>query len=103
MFRPVLWLSVTLTLATSGTNWLSQALTGSLWLLILDLSLSLSGSLWLSMTPTLAPTGSHCHSLDYSGPIWPSLAHYCSLILLILSLLGSQRRCHADAFSPGLV
>ena len=45
----------------------------SKWLL-LDLSLSLSGSLWLSVTPTLALTGSHCHSLAYSGPLWLTIA-----------------------------
>ena len=67
------WLSVTPTLAPSGSNLLSQAFTGSLWLL-LDLSLSLSGSLWLSVTPTLALTGSHCHSLAYSGPLWLTIA-----------------------------
>ena len=68
-----LWLSVTRTLASSGSNLLSQAFTGSLWLL-LDLSLSLSGSLWLFGTPTLALTGSHCHSLAYSGPLWLTIA-----------------------------
>ena len=66
-------LSVTPTLAPSGSNLLSQAFTGSLWLL-LDLFLSLSGSLWLSVTPTLALTGSHCHSLAYSGPPWLTIA-----------------------------
>ena len=66
-----LWLDVTPTLAPSGSNLLSQAFTGSLWLL-LDLSLSLYGSLWLSVTPTLALTGSHCHSLTYS--LWLTIA-----------------------------
>ena len=42
-------------LAPSSSNLLYQASTGSLRLL-LDLSLSLSGSLWLSVTPALAPT-----------------------------------------------
>ena len=64
-----------LKMAPSGSNLLSQAFTGSFWLL-LDLSLSLSGSLWLSVTPTLALTGSHCHSLAYSGPLWPTIALY---------------------------
>ena len=68
-----LWLSVTLTLAPSGSHLLSQAFTGSLWLL-LDLSLSLFGSLWLSVTSTLALTGSHCHSLAYVGPLWLTIA-----------------------------
>ena len=67
------WPSVTPTLAPSGIYLLSQPFTGSLWLL-LDLSLSLSGSLWVSVTPILALTGSHCHSLAYSGPPWLSIA-----------------------------
>ena len=71
--KPSKWITVTPTLAPSGSNLLSQAFTGSLWLL-LDLSLSLSGSLWLSVTPTLALTGSHCHSLAYSGPLWLTIA-----------------------------
>ena len=71
--KPSKWLYVTPTLAPSGSNLLSQALTGSLWLL-LDLYLSLSDSLWLSVTPTLALTGSHCHSLAYSGPLWLTIA-----------------------------
>ena len=57
----------------NGSNLLSQAFTGSLWLL-LDLSLSLFGSLWLSVTPTLTLTDSHCHSLAYSGPLWLTIA-----------------------------
>ena len=63
---------------------LTGSLCGSVWL-VLSLSLSLSGSLWLSATPTLAPTGHHCHSL----------AHYCSPILIIQSLIGSQGPCSA--------
>ena len=31
-------------------------------------------SLWLSVTPTLALTGSHCHFLAYSGPLWLTIA-----------------------------
>ena len=58
------------------SNWLSQAFTGSLRLL-LDLSLSLFGSLWLSVTPTLAPTDTHCHCLTYPGPLWLIIAHIC--------------------------
>ena len=61
--------SVTPTLALSGSNWVSQALTGSFWPL-LDLLLSLFGYLWLAVNPTLASTGSHRHSLAYSGPLW---------------------------------
>ena len=71
-----------------GSNLLSQAFTGSLWLL-LDLSLSLSGSLWLSVT------GFHWLSLPLSGILWPSLAHYCSLISRIQPLIGSQGSCLA--------
>ena len=51
--------------------------------------LSLSSSLWLSVTLTLAPTGSHCHCLALT------LAHFCSLISLIQSLIGSQGPCSA--------
>ena len=63
------------------------SLAGPLWH-----SLALTGSLWLSVAHTLVPTGSLCLSL----------AHYYSENLLIQSLLGSQRRCHADAVSSGL-
>ena len=64
--------SFCLSLTHSGSNWLSLALcdshSGSHWL-----SLPLSGLLWLSL--------------------WLSLAHYCSLILLTQSLIGSQASC----------
>ena len=60
-------------LAPSGSNLLSQDFTDSLWLL-LDISLSLFGSLWLSVTSTLALTGSHCRSLAYIGPLWLTIA-----------------------------
>ena len=47
--------------------------------------------------------GSHWLTLPLFGILWPSdVAHYCSLILRIQSLIGSQRRCHADALSPAL-
>ena len=91
-------------LAPFGSNLPSQAFTGSLWLL-LDLSLSLSGSLWLSVTATLALTCFHCDSLAYSGPLWLTIALYFAYTVLDwLSgpLLGSHRRCHADALSPAL-
>ena len=59
----------------------------------------------LSETPTLALTGSHCHSLAYSGPsgslLLSNLA-YTALNRLTGPLLGSQRRCHDDALSPAL-
>ena len=78
----------------SSSLWFPLAQFGSLCgslRLSLALSLSFSGFLWLSVTPTLAPTGSHCHSFL----LWPSLAHYCSLISLTQSLIGSQRPCSA--------
>ena len=49
------------------------------------LKIAKNGSLWLSVTPTLALTAT----------LWPSLAHYCSLILRIKSLIGSQGPCSA--------
>ena len=55
-------------------------------------------------------SGSHWLSLPLSGILWPSLAHYCSLILRIQPLIGSQGPCSAliaDAtmthFLPSLV
>ena len=94
----IMALRARLVLAVSSSHclslWLSLALTGSipvsLWL-----SMALYGSLWL---PLWLP-------LPLSGLLWPSLDHYCSLISLIqslTSLLGSQRRCHADALYPGV-
>ena len=41
-------------------------------------------------------SGSHWLSLPLSGILWPSLAHYCSLIS------HSHRRCHNDALYPVL-
>ena len=92
---------MTPTLAPSGSNLLSQAFTGSLWLL-LDLSLSLSGSLWLSVTPTLALTAILWHTLALSGSLLLSNFAYTVLDWLSGPLLGSQRCCHADALFPGL-
>ena len=89
----------------SDSPWLSQALTGSLWLL-LALSLSLSSSLWLSVTPNLAPTGSHSTlwlTLALSGSLLLSNFAYTVLDQLSWPLLGSQRRCHADALYPSLI
>ena len=45
---------------------------------------------WLSTA--LCDSGSHWLSLPLSGILWPSLAHYCSLIS---SLIGSQGLCSA--------
>ena len=65
---------------------------GFLWL-ALCLSLALTGSLWLLLT---------LFATLYSSSVWRTLALSGSLLLwtsLIQSLLGSQRRCHADAHS----
>ena len=87
-----LWLSVTPTLAPSGSLWLLLTLSGFHWF-----SLALSGSfplsLWLSMALCDSYSGSHWLSLPFSGILWPSLAHYCSLILRIQALIGSQGPC----------
>ena len=94
------WLTLQLALISSA----SLALCCSLRLL-LALSLSFSGFLWLSVTPTLALTGSHCHSwhtLALSGSLLLSNFAYTVLDRLSGPLLGSHRRCHADAFSPAL-
>ena len=58
-------------------------------------------------------SGSHWLSLPLSGILWPSLALSGSLLLanfaftvlnwLSEPLLGSRRRCHADALSPALI
>ena len=93
---------MTPTVARSGSNWHSQAFTGSLWLL-LDLSLSLSGSLWLSVTPTLALTATLWHTLALSGSLLLSNFAYTVLDRPSGPLLGSQRRRHADALSPALI
>ena len=88
----------------SGDCLLSQAFTGSLWLL-LDLSLSLSGSLWLSVTPTLAAlalTATLWHTLALSGSLLLSNFAYTVLDRLSGPLLSSQHRCHDDALSPAL-
>ena len=78
-----------------------MALYGSLQL-PLWLSLALSGSYWLSVTPTLVPTDSHRHPLAYSGRLLLSNFAFTVLDRLSGPLLGSQRRCHADALCPGL-
>ena len=92
---------MTPTLAPSGSNLLSQAFTGSLWLL-LDLSLPPSGSLWLSVTPTLALTATLWHTLALSGSLLLSNFAYTALDRLTGPLLGSHRRCHDDALYPAL-
>ena len=51
------------------------------WGCLMYWSVSMAGNygslpvfLWLSVTPTLALSGSHCHSLAYSGPLWHTIA-----------------------------
>ena len=72
-----------------------------------NVRLSLSGSLWLSVTPTLAPTlvllATLWLTLALSGSLLLSNFAYTGLDRLSGPLLGSQRRCHADALSPALV
>ena len=60
--------SVTPTLASSGSKWLSQALTGSLWL-FLAVSLSLFGSLWLPLWLPMALTSTLWLTLALSGSL----------------------------------
>ena len=104
--------SLRLSLALSGSYWispcLSLALYGSLWLPLwlplaltcsLRLSLALSGSYWISPCLSLALYGSLWLplwlSLALTATLWPSLAHYCSLISRIQPLIGSQGPCSA--------
>ena len=63
------------------------------FLLSLALTGSLPVSLWLSMALCDSHSGSHWLSLPLSGKLWPSLAHYCSLISRIQPLIGSQGPC----------
>ena len=71
----------------SSSLWLFLVVSSSLWFPI-ALTGSLPVSLWLSMALCDSHSGSHWLSLPLSG---------------ILSALGSQRRCHADALFPALV
>ena len=93
--------SVTLILASSGSKWLSQTLTGSLWL-FLAVSLSLSGSLWLPLWLPLALISTLWLTLALSDSLLLSNFAYTVVDRLSGPLLGSQRRCHADALSPAL-
>ena len=93
--------SVTPTLASSGSKWLSQALAGSLWL-FLAVSLPLSGSLWLPLWLPLALISTLWLTLALSDSLLFSNFAYTVLDQLSGPLLGSQRRCHADALSPAL-
>ena len=85
-----------LLLALSGFQWLSLALTGSLPV-SLWLSLAL---LWLPLWLSLALTATLWHTLALSGSL---LLSYTVLDRPSGPLLGSQRRCHADALSPALL
>ena len=87
-------LSVTPTLTPSGSLWLLLTLSGFHWL-SLALTRSLPVSLWLSMALCDCHSGSHWLSLPLFGILWPSLAHYCSPILRIQPLIGSQGLCSA--------
>ena len=108
-------MALTCSLRLSPALWLLQDLSGSYWLSVAPIG-SLPFSFWLSVALCDSHSGSHWLSLPLSGILWPSPAYYCSLILLKYSpcsaltalawlsgpLLGSQRRCHADALYPGL-
>ena len=78
-----------------------MALSGSYWLYPC-LSLALYGSLWLSVTPTLAPTATLWLTLALSGSLLLSNFAYTVLDQPSGPVLGSQRRCHADALYPGV-
>ena len=83
MFRLPLWLPLALTCSLR----LSLALSGSYWISPC-LSLALYGSLWLPLWLSLALTATLWHTLA-------PLAHYCSQTSRIQSLIGSQGRCSA--------
>ena len=78
-------------------------LSGSSYWISLCLSLALYGSLWLPLWLSLAPTATPWHTLALSGSLLLSNFAYTVLNLLSGPLLGSQRRCHADALYPSLV
>ena len=87
-------LSVTPPLTLTGFLRLLQDLSGSYWLSVAPIG-SLPFSLWLSIALCDPHSGSHWLSLPLSGILWPSLAHYCSLISRIQPLIGSQGPCSA--------
>ena len=89
----------------SGSLWLLLTLSGFHWLswLLLDLSLSLSGSLWLFVTPTLALIATLWHTLALSaGSLLLSYFTYTTLDRFTGPLLDSHRWCHDDALYPAL-
>ena len=83
--------SLRLSLALSGSDWISSCL-----------SLTLYGSLWLLLWLTLALTATLWHTLALSGSLLLSNFAYTGLDRLTGSLLGSHRRCHDDALYPAL-
>ena len=56
----------------------------------------------MSLAHTQAPTGSLCHSLLWLSIFTLYTVQYTVLARLKTLSLGSQRRRHDDAFSPGL-
>ena len=96
-----------ISLAPSGSLWLTGSLPGSLpgslWP-SLDLTGSLRCSPWIYVAQTLAST-----ALALSAALCLTMAHSCSLVFytvhdwLTRPLLGSQLCCHADTLYPGLM
>ena len=92
-----LWLPLALTCSLR----LSLALSGSYWISPC-LSLALYGSLWLPLWLSLALTATLWHTLALSGSLLLSNFAYTALDRLTGPLLGSHRRCHDDALYPAL-
>ena len=92
-----LWLPLALTCSLR----LSLALSGSYWISPC-LSLALYGSLWLPLWLSLALTATLWHTLALSGSLLLSNFAYTALDRLTGLLLGSHRRCHNDALYPAL-
>ena len=88
-----LWLSCSLrlSLALSGSYWISPCL-----------SLALYGSLWLPLWLSLALTATLWHTLALSGSLMLSNFAYTALDRLTGPLLGSHRRCQDDELYPSL-
>ena len=85
--------SLRLSLALSGSYWISPCLFLALWLY---------GSLWLPLWLSLALNATLWHTLALSGSLLLSNFAYTAFDWLTGPLLGSQRRCHDDALSPAL-
>ena len=84
--------SLRLSLALSGSYWISPCL-----------SLALYGSLWLPLWLSLALTATLWHTLALFGSLLLSNFAYTALDWLTGPLLGSDCRCHDDALSPALI